>query len=120
MRKILHSGDNINNTGCHTNISTDRTREEGMPFILGLIDDLEKRIITDEDEFNLVFGKGNSKRLCGILETSKWNEFSIGFGTRHTSIRIPTEVIKNGYGYFEDRRPGGNMNPFNYVYYLLN
>lgn len=122
FENVLSSGDNINNTGCHTNISTNNTRNEvmGMKYITDTLKDLEERVITNEDEFNSVFGKGNSKRLCGILETSKWNEFSWGMGTRHTSIRIPNEVMKNGYGYFEDRRPGGNMNPFNYVYYLLN
>ena len=96
---VLSSGDNINNTGCHTNISTNIMRRyDGLSFILIMLDDLKKRVITDEEEFNSVFGKGNSKRLCGILETSKWNEFSSGFGTRHTSIRIPNEVIKNGCG----------------------
>lgn len=119
---VLHSGDNINNTGCHTNISTNKTRskEMGMKYITDILKDLEERVITDEEKFNKVFGKGNTERLCGILETSKWNEFSWGMGTRHTSIRIPNEVMKNKCGYLEDRRPGGNMNPFNYVYYLLN
>ena len=27
-------------------------------------------------------------------------------------MRIPREAEYNGYGYFEDRRPSGNMNPY--------
>jgi glutamine synthetase len=28
------------------------------------------------------------------------------------SIRIPREAEYNGYGYFEDRRPAANMDPY--------
>jgi glutamine synthetase len=36
----------------------------------------------------------------------------VGVGSRATSVRIPTEVQKNGYGYFEDRRPAANADPY--------
>lgn len=117
---VLSASDNINNSGCHINISTKKMRASGgMKYIKEKIEELEKRVILDEDEFESVFGIGNIARLTGNLETSKWNEFTYGEGTRHTSIRIPNQVVKDGYGYFEDRRPGANVNPFNYVSYLL-
>ena len=45
-------------------------------------------------------------------ETSNINEFTFGIGTRHTSIRIGNDIKKNDCGYFEDRRPAANMNPY--------
>ena len=40
------------------------------------------------------------------------NIFSYGVGTRHTSVRIPNSVVKDGKGYFEDRRCAANINPY--------
>ena len=31
---------------------------------------------------------------------------------RGASIRIPTDTEKAGFGYFEDRRPSSNMDPY--------
>ena len=31
---------------------------------------------------------------------------------RGASIRIPLDVTKKGYGYFEDRRPCANIDPY--------
>jgi glutamine synthetase len=59
-----------------------------------------------------VYGKNNEKRLTGLYETSSYKEFSWGNGTRNTSVRIPNHVIKDGKGYFEDRRPAANMDPY--------
>ena len=33
-------------------------------------------------------------------------------GNRGASIRIGTETINDGYGYFEDRRPASNCDPY--------
>jgi glutamine synthetase len=41
------------------------------------------------------------------------DKFSYGVGNRAVSVRIPTSVAANdGKGYFEDRRPGGNIDPY--------
>ena len=39
-------------------------------------------------------------------------EFTVGHGDRGKSIRIPIGTIKNGSGYFEDRRPASNIDPY--------
>ena len=52
------------------------------------------------------------KRLTGIHETSSYINFSWGLGTRNTSVRIPNQTVKDGYGYFEDRRPSSNVDPY--------
>ena len=51
-------------------------------------------------------------RLTGHHETSSMDVFSWGVGTRHTSVRIPNSVVKDGKGYFEDRRPASNCDPY--------
>lgn len=117
---VINGGNNINNTGCHTNISNyDMRNNDGIKYIMDKINELENKTPKTEEQFNEFFGKDNTTRLCGELETSNWRQFSWGYGSRHTSIRIPNQVINDNCGYFEDRRPGGNVNPFNYVYHLL-
>ena len=58
------------------------------------------------------YGFGNQKRMTGKHETSSYYKFSYGYGTRNTSIRIGNETINNRMGYFEDRRPSSNMDPY--------
>ena len=59
-----------------------------------------------------VYGIDNAQRLTGKHETSSMEEFTYGIGTRNTSVRIPNQVVINGCGYFEDRRPSANMDPY--------
>ena len=98
-----------NGTGCHTNFSTSRTRsDDGIEEIYRYIEKLENK----HDDHIAVYGEGNDKRLTGIHETSSYTQFSFGVGTRNTSVRIPTQVAKDGCGYFEDRRPAANCDPY--------
>jgi glutamine synthetase len=98
-----------NGTGCHTNFSTSRTRsDDGIEEIYRCIEKLKYKHTTHIS----VYGEGNDKRLTGIHETSSYTQFSFGVGTRNTSVRIPTQVAKDGCGYFEDRRPAGNCDPY--------
>jgi glutamine synthetase len=94
-----------NGTGGHTNFSTSRTRsEEGIEEIYRCI----KKLRYKHNEHIAVYGEGNDKRLTGLHETSSYTEFSLGVGTRNTSVRIPSQVAKEECGYFEDRRPAAN------------
>ena len=45
------------------------------------------------------------------FQTSMEN-ISYGIGDRNVSIRIPKTTNIDGYGYFEDRRPCANINPY--------
>lgn len=82
--------------------------DNGLDFIYKCINNLEK---TKDDIFQ-IYGKDNDKRMSGKHETSKLDEFTYGIGTRHTSVRIGHDVYNDKKGYFEDRRPASNMNPY--------
>jgi glutamine synthetase len=99
----------INGSGCHTNFSTVLTRSDnGIEEIYNCMEKLEKK----HTEHIEVYGKNNDQRLTGIHETSSISKFSYGVGTRNTSVRIPNQVYDEGYGYFEDRRPAANIDPY--------
>lgn len=97
-------------SGCHINISTNITRnpEKGDAEIVRLI----KAFGTTHEAHIAVYGQGNEERLTGHCETAPIDEYSYGFGTRDTSIRVPRQVSKVGFGYFEDRRPAANVDPY--------
>jgi len=58
------------------------------------------------------YGTGNELRMTGEHETCSYNEFRSGVADRGASIRIPTDTEKTDCGYFEDRRPASNMDPY--------
>ncbi len=102
-----------NGSGCHTNFSTKKMRtgdreNNGLHYIMEAMTKLE----TKHREHLEVYGTGNEKRLTGSFETSSMDQFSYGIGSRNTSIRIGNSVNKDKCGYFEDRRPSSNMDPY--------
>ena len=101
-----------NGSGLHTNFSTIETRTSdsdgsGLKTIYKYIDRLSKR----HDEHLRVYGD-NSERLNGVCETSDARTFSCAAGSRGASIRIPNSVLQTGCGYFEDRRPASDADPY--------
>lgn len=58
------------------------------------------------------YGEGNERRLTGKHETADINTFSWGVANRGASVRIGRDTEKEGKGYFEDRRPASNMDPY--------
>lgn len=99
----------VNGSGCHINVSTKTIRESNeLDEIIKAIKKLEPKHIEHMD----VYGKYNEMRMSGHHETSSYNKFSYGIGTRNTSIRIGND-IKNGKNkYFEDRRPSSCIDPY--------
>lgn len=98
-----------NGSGLHTNFSTSLMRQDnGYKYILEAMDKLKD----NHESHILVYGEDNHLRMTGSCETSNINQFSFGISDRTASIRIPSQVYKEQRGYFEDRRPAANADPY--------
>lgn len=98
-----------NGSGAHINISTNESRKEnGLDVIYQYMD-----LLKDKHKEHLeMYGKDNEYRLTGNHETGDINNFTYGIGSRGRSIRIPNNTYENKCGYFEDRRPASNIDPY--------
>ena len=103
----------INGSGCHANFST-RCIREGTAEKTGLelIDEAIMKLSKKHLEHMMIYGEGNRERMTGHHETASYDEFSFGRANRGKSVRIGNDTIKNNRGYFEDRRPSSNCDPY--------
>lgn len=97
-----------NGSGCHVNYSSKKMRlDGGYRYIQKAIQRLSLK-----HSLHLQNYGDNSLRLCGTHETSSKECFTSGVASRSTSVRIPYNVPTDNKGYFEDRRPASDCDPY--------
>jgi glutamine synthetase len=116
-------------SGGHINYSDNKTRNDtNLVEINKQLQFLEK----NHHRMIKVYGKDNHLRLTGIFliflisfqcfftffinlgehETSAFKKFTVGVADRESSIRVPKTTKDVGKGYYEDRRPAANLDPY--------
>ena len=66
-----------------------------------------------------VYGENNDRRMTGEHETASYYKFTHGKANRGASIRIGNNTYNEKKGYFEDRRPASNINPYQVTSIIL-
>ena len=102
-----------NGSGCHANYSTKNMREgtnsrNGIDYI----DDAIQKLSHKHMEHMKLYGSGNEERMTGGHETASYDTFTHGTANRGASIRRGNDTVNNRKGYFEDRRPSSNCDPY--------
>lgn len=103
--KLFKDNDAWAGTGCHINFSTPTLMNgsDNAKYIDSLLVDISE----DHKKHIKVYGSGNEFRLTGKNETCHIDSFEWGNSDRSVAMRIPHNA-----NYIEDRRPGGNIDPY--------
>ena len=115
-KPVNEKGTAFNGSGLHSNFSTKEMRVEGG---MKHIEDAIKKLEPHHEECIKEYGEDNDLRLTGLYETGAIDKFTYGVANRGSSIRIPREAAAQGYGYFEDRRPASNADPYRITRVLM-
>jgi glutamine synthetase len=98
-----------NGAGLHTNVSTKEMRAEGG---IKHIEAAMEKLASRQAEHMAVYGEDNQQRMTGKHETASYDKFTWGIANRGASVRVNRAVAEEGKGYFEDRRPASNGDPY--------
>lgn len=121
------------NTTSSNKMSTYSSSIKSVSDFMNAVEYLYSLEFTNKELFESIFGNNNCNRCTGDLETSNWLYFTWGVGARDTSVRVPLDSLLSNANtsntantantsnkdkmYFEDRRPGSNVEPFTILKY---
>ncbi|KAK9832481.1 hypothetical protein WJX81_000192 [Elliptochloris bilobata] len=91
--------------GAHVKVSTRETREAGRGWFA--VQEHVRRLGAAHGQHLMAYGAGAAARLGPSALT-----FRAGMEDRRAAVRIPTTVLVNQCGWYEDRRPAANMDPY--------
>ena len=102
-----------NGGGAGTNFSTKEMRADGgLKHIEGAIEKLRVRHAKHIKVYDAHGGEDNKRRLTGRERLAIITHFTSGVADRCSSCRIPRKCVEDGKGFFEDRRPASNCDPY--------
>lgn len=102
-------GNEWEGSSCAVNISTYQTRmPNGNNEIIRIINNMKE----EHKKFIKNCGENTEARLNGENNTSNYNVFNWGINSNNTSIKIPIKTHLKKSGYFQDRRPSSNVDPY--------
>lgn len=97
----------------HINFSTKSSRSEGgLDWINKAIAKLELKHELHLTAYDPRKEKSNEERLKGNLLATPPREFSADVSAKTVCVRVPRQTQAAGRGFFEDRRPGANVEPY--------
>lgn len=68
-----------------------------------------RRLEATHAQHMLVYGTGNTARMLCPGPAAALSRFSAGVEATGASVRVPHSALLQQRGYYEDRRPAGNM-----------
>lgn len=97
----------------HTNFSTKAMRSDGgVSAIRAAIEKLKSNADADLAKYDTARVKRNKLRVGSGMYTTPLEQFTADECSKEVSVRIPRTVVDAGKGYLEERRPGGNADPY--------
>jgi hypothetical protein len=98
-------------SGCYVKFSTAETRASNTG--LNAIQDHLQRLHGSHAQHMTAYGQGNTRRFSTLAGKPPQDlKFTCGFGNKTCSITIPRATLLNRGGYYTDRRPASNMDPY--------
>ncbi|XP_077518708.1 glutamine synthetase, mitochondrial-like isoform X4 [Amblyomma americanum] len=96
----------------HINFSTKASRGEGgLEWIMEALEKLKLKNDQHLAAYDPRKSEPNQQRLKVEALATPTREFVSGFN-KMVCVRVPRRTVENGRGFFEDRRPGANVEPY--------
>lgn len=99
--------------GCYIKYSTEETRKPGIGLVA--IQQHVGRLQATHMQHIMAYGKGSLQRVMSKASScsqSAVSSFTCGFGNKAAMVVVPTTTMVRRSGYYVDRRPASNVDPY--------